>query len=73
MWKEGVWRSYIYVIYCFVVGTSRAKLCEEGTDTVWVPAKTYTSTGNSFTVKMVSDGEEVRNGFLLFYIQTGRY
>ena len=73
MWKEGVLRSYIYVIDCFVVGTSKAKLCDEGTDTVWVPAKTYTSTGNSFTVKMVSDDVGVKNGFLLSYIQTGRY
>ena len=55
MLKEEALRSYIYVIYCFVEGTSRAKLCEEETDPVWVPAKTYTSTGNSFTVKMMSD------------------
>jgi hypothetical protein len=73
MWKEEVLRSYIYVIYCFVEGTSRAKLCIEETDPVWVPAKTYTSTGNSFTVKMMSDNQEVRNGFLLSYIQTGMY
>ena len=73
MWKEEVLRSYIYVIYCFVVGTSRAKLCNEGTDTDWDPAKTYTSTGNAFTVKMVSDNLEQRNGFLLSYIQTGMY
>jgi len=66
-------RSYIYVIYCFIEGTSRAKLCEEETDLVWVPAKSYTSTGNSFTVKMISDNAEVRNGFLLSYIQTGMY
>ena len=73
MWKEEVLRSYIYVIYCFVVGTSRAQLCNEGTDTDWDPAKTYTSTGNSFTVNMVSDTLEPRNGFLLSYIQTGMY
>ena len=71
--KKGVLRSYIYVIDCFVIGTSRAKLCDEGIDTVWVLAKTYTSTGNSFTVKMMSDNQEVRNGFLLSYIQTGMY
>jgi hypothetical protein len=73
MWKEEALRSYIYVIYCFVEGTSRAKLCEENTDSVWVPAKTYTSTGNSFTVKMMSDKLVERNGFLLSYIQTGMY
>jgi hypothetical protein len=51
-----------WLIDCFVIGTSRAKLCDEGIDTVWVLAKTYTSTGNSFTVKMVSDDLETRNG-----------
>ena len=72
MKRRGI--EIIYLCYLlFVVGTSRAKLCNEGTDTDWDPAKTYTSTGNSFTVKMVSDNREERNGFLLSYIRTGMY
>ena len=72
MKRRGFEIIYLCYLLC-VVGTSRAKLCHDGTDTDWDPAKTYTSTGNSFTVKLVCYNWEVRNGFLLSYIQTGRY